>query len=127
MGEAREALEKLVAAVGEEQAAKLVTGLADLVAGGERPYDELVTFLGVRPKLPSAVAEAMKTIASRPFSEPLPEPAKIKFAGGRPNRLQVYEELYREAADKEAVLRLAERDLGRTSFYQLRKKLGLDK
>jgi hypothetical protein len=46
--------------------------------------------------------------------------------GGRPNVVGFYARLYGQATEKETVLRLAEQQLSKTSFWRLKKLLGLD-
>lgn len=150
------AVDKVVEYVGEELATKLLQGLAEVLGSGQRSFDEIFLFLQAEPETPEGAGEEEEEppgpgphrrikFLHGPPGPPgpgmrlhMPFPGKFLerkvdvmmhhwgHPGGRPNVVGFYAKLYEDAQDKEAVLRVAENQLSKTSFWRLKKRLKLE-
>lgn len=129
MNDLMAAVADLVALVGEEQAANLISDLADTIKEDRRPFDEVAQFLRVDARARGDAADEQQALLALSFSQARAKLAdelkEIGAKGGRPSRVQFYVDLYRRAQDKQAALDLARKNLSARSYWRLRKELGL--
>lgn len=118
-------VKELETQVGEEQAEILIAGLLASVAEAPEADGERRTWFQT-PALPEAFKDALKTLASRPWDQRIEAVFEPPVSyGGRPDRVQVYVQLYELSTNREAVLAMAKNALSPASYQRLRERLGL--
>lgn len=128
MSQLTDAVNSLVARVGEEQAALLIAGLALSMNPGGREFDQVIKWFGESPKLTSENLKAIRAYAEISFGDRLEMLLlREKASRGRLDRISVYAELYEFATDKAGVLETAKKDLSVASYQRLRERVGLAK
>lgn len=125
MNRLQDAVAELVELMGEELAADLVADLVDGIKSGRRPVDEVARFMmtdaEARGDHEGADRARFLSIWSRPAKggeDPGAAPARL-------SRVDLFLHLHRQAQDKEAVSKLAETQLSRTSLWRFKKEAGL--
>lgn len=123
MSELEQAVGDLVEAVGEAQAAILVSGMASMMQTGGKSIDAAISWFGGLDR-PKVTMEQLRNASKKAWLQLSEEP---KDEGGRPNRVRAFAELYAFSPDKEGVLALAKKDLSPATYQKLRKAVGLAK